>query len=113
MNSKSAALIERSRRCDAPTAACIAGHSSISAQQRRPGRRVQHHDDFERIPRAPRRSIADVPRQLTPQSLQPQLNVSVAASDIGQDVDQPLRGEQADVAMEDRPSDLKRCRSGR
>jgi hypothetical protein len=52
-----------------------------------PGQGVQHHDDIERIPSAPRRSIADVLFQFAAQHIQPQLNVPVRALDPGEDGD--------------------------
>ena len=76
--------------------------------QRGPGRRVQHEDGFESVVAdVPRLAIAEVPDQPAPKSVEPQLDVTVSASESAENVDQSFRGKHADIAMEDRPADLK------
>src|SRR5919202_3743475 len=56
---------------------------------------------------APRLAAAHVLYQFAPQAVESKGNVAVAAARLGKNVDQPLRGVHANIAMENCPSHLK------
>src|SRR5262245_28832136 len=76
-------------------------------QYRGPGWCVQHDEHVECIANSGWLAVLDVADQFVPESLQPQVNVAVSASDLGKDMDQVFHCVHADVAMENRPPDLK------
>src|SRR6185503_17768159 len=72
-----------------------------------PARRVETEDDVEMIADVPWLTIAGMTDQPAPKPVEPQLNVAISALDASKDIDQLFRRVHADVAMEDRPANLK------